>query len=254
MSIRRAMVLAAGHGRRLAPLTDTVPKPLMPVAGRPILEHILAFLRAGGIEEVVINLHHLGARIEDAIGDGRNHGLSVRYSREPTIRDTGGGIKAAEALLAGEPFVVVNGDSLLDLALTEVLAFHRARAGIATIVVRPDPDAASYGLVELDANDRLRRLAGLPAGPIDVPLRAFMFPGLHVFEPRIFDWMDADEAFSVTRVTYPRLLAASQPVYGYATGARWITIDTPEALHAADAEIRRAPFRFAPGGPPGARG
>jgi mannose-1-phosphate guanylyltransferase/phosphomannomutase len=247
------MVLAAGHGRRLAPLTDTLPKPLMPVAGRPLLEHVLAFLRAGGIEEVVINLHHLGARIEEAIGDGRAHGLAVRYSREPVIRDTGGGIKQAEPLLAGEPFVVANGDSLLDLSLADVLAFHGARGGIATMVVRPDPDATRYGLVELDAHDRLRRVTGLPPGPIHEPLRGFMFPGLHVFEPGVFDWMDAGEAFSVTRVTYPRLLAAGEPVYGYATDARWITIDTPEALHAADAEVRRAPFRFAAATPRASR-
>lgn len=238
------MVLAAGHGRRLAPLTDTLPKPLMPVGGRPLLEHVLTFLRAGGIEEVVINLHHLGARIEEAIGDGRAHGLAVRYSHEPVIRDTGGGIKQAEPLLAGEPFVVANGDSLLDLPLADVLAFHRARGGVATIVVRSDPDAARYGLVELDAHDRLRRIVGLPASAVDVPLRPFMFPGLHVFEPEVFAWMDAGQAFSVTRVTYPRLIAAGRAVYGYATGVRWLTIDTPEALAAADAEIRRAPFRF----------
>ena len=244
MSIRRAMVLAAGHGRRLAPLTDTLPKPLMPVGGRPLLEHVLTFLRTGGIEEVVINLHHLGARIEEAIGDGRAHGLTVRYSREPVIRDTGGGIKQAEPLLAGEPVVVAHGDSLLDLSLADVLASHRARGGIATIVVRPDADAARYGLVELDAQDRLRRIVGLPAATLDVPLRPFMFPGLQVFEPEVFGWMDAGEAFSVTRVTYPRLIAAEKIVYGYPTQARWITIDTPEALGAADAEVRRLPFRF----------
>ncbi|HWP65891.1 MAG TPA: NDP-sugar synthase [Candidatus Limnocylindria bacterium] len=245
MTVRRAMVLAAGHGRRLAPLTDTLPKPLMPVGGRPLVAHVLAFLRAGGIEEVVINLHHLGARIEEAIGDGRAYGLTVRYSHEPEIRDTGGGIKQAERWLAGEPFVVANGDSLLDLALDDVLAFHRARGGIATMVVRPDPDAARYGLVELDADDRVRRISGLPAAVPQVALRPFMFPGLHVFEPRVFDWMDAGAAFSVTRVTYPRLLEAGEAVYGYVTDARWVTIDTPEALAAADAEVGRAPFRFA---------
>ena len=243
MTIRRAMVLAAGYGRRLAPLTDTLPKPLMRVGGQPLLVHVLAMLRTGGIEEVVINLHHLGPRIEEAIGDGSAHGLRVRYSREPVILDTGGGIKQAEPLLAGEPFVVANGDSLLDLSLADVLAFHRARGGIATMVVRADPQAASYGLIELDASDRLRRIVGLPDTPIDVPLRPFMFPGLHVFEPDVFTWMDAG-VFSVTRVTYPRLLAAGQPIYGYATSARWVTIDTPDALAAADAEVTRAPFTF----------
>ena len=247
MKIRRAMVLAAGHGRRLAPLTDTLPKPLMRVAGRPMLDHVLAFLRAGGIEDVVINLHHLGDRIEETIGDGRAHGLRVRYSRESVIRDTGGGIKQAEPWLAGEPFVVANGDSLLDLALGDVLRFHRTRGGTATIVVRPDPEAARYGLLELDAGDRLRRIIGLPAGALELPLRPFMFPGLHVFEPEVFDWMDAGESFSVTRVTYPRLLAAGRPIYGYVTDARWITIDTHGALGAADRELQRAPFRFEDG-------
>jgi NDP-sugar pyrophosphorylase family protein len=170
------------------------------------------------------------------------------------IRDTGGGIKQAEPLLAGEPFVVANGDSLLDLSLADVLAFHVEHGGLATMVVRPDPDAGRYGLVELDASDRLRRVTGLPAGAIAEPLRPFMFPGLHVFDPRVFDWMDAGCAFSVTRVTYPRLLAAGQAVHGYVTRARWITIDTPDALRAADAEWRRAPFRFPPAGPPPADG
>jgi NDP-sugar pyrophosphorylase family protein len=131
-----------------------------------------------------------------------------------------------------------------------VLAFHRARGGIATMVVRADAQAAGYGLVELDATDRLRRIVGLPDAPIDVPLRPFMFPGLPVFEPEVFAWMDTGAVFSVTRVTYPRLLAAGKPIYGYATAARWVTIDTPEALAAADAEVARAPFRF-PAADPG---
>jgi NDP-sugar pyrophosphorylase family protein len=242
--IRRAMILAAGRGTRLAPLTDTVPKPLAPVGGRPLLEHILEFLRAGGIEEVVINLHHLGARIAEHVGDGGRFGLAVRYSVEDPILDTGGGIKRAEPLLAGEPFVVVNGDSLLELRLRDVVAFHEAHDGLATLVVRADPEAARYGLVELDAAERVRRIAGRPAGVADAGLRPFMFPGLHVMEPGILSWMEADATFSITRITYPRLLAADVPVFGLVTAARWLTIDTPEALAAADLAFRAHPFRF----------
>lgn len=242
--IRRAMVLAAGRGTRLAPLTDTLPKPLMPVGGRPLLEHLLAFLHAGGIDDVVINLHHLGERIETTIGDGSRFGLRIRYSREEEIRDTGGGIKHAAPLLGREPFVVVNGDSLLELDLRAVTAFHEARGGVATLAVRPDPDAARYGLVELDADDRVRRIAGLPADASAPGLRPYMFPGLHVLEPEVLDWMDDGAAFSITRVTYPRLLSAGRPIHGYATDARWVTIDTPDALAAADAVLTREPFRF----------
>jgi len=241
--IRRAMILAAGRGSRLAPLTDTTPKPLVPVAGRPLIEHILEFLRAGGIREVVVNLHHLGHALEQHLGDGARFGLHVCYSWENPILDTGGGIKKAEPLLAGEPFVVTNGDSLLELRLQDVVAYHRERGALATLVVRPDPEAARYGLIELDPGDRVRRVVGLPRD-VPGPLRAFMFPGLHIFEPTIFDWMEPDVAYSVIRVTYPRLLAAGAPVHGFVTCTRWVNIDTPEALAAADLALRRAPFRY----------
>ena len=242
--IRRAMVLAAGRGTRLAPLTHVTPKPLVPVAGRPFLEHIFDCLRAAGIREVVCNLHHLGARIEEHVGDGARFGLRVRYSWEDPILDTGGGIKHAEALLAGEPFVVMNGDSLLEVRLADVVAYHRERGGIATMAVRADPAAAQYGLVELDPSNRVRRITGQPPGPAPGPLRGFMFPGLQIFEPDIFRWMDTDRPFSVTRVTYPRLIAADVPVFGWRTGERWVNIDTPDALVAADAELRERPFAY----------
>lgn len=241
--IRRAMILAAGRGRRLAPLTDSTPKPLVPVAGLPLIEHILGFLRAGGISDVVVNLHHLGHRIAATLGDGARFGLRIEYSWEDRILDTGGGIKRAEALLAGEPFVVINGDSLLEIPLQDVVAYHRERGGVATMVLRADPEAARYGLVEVDAEDRVRRIVGEPSA-VAGPLRPFMFVGLHVFEPAIFSWMEPGVPFSVTRVTYPRLLLADVPVYARVTSARWVTIDTPEALATADATLRRAPFRF----------
>jgi NDP-sugar pyrophosphorylase family protein len=243
--IRRAMILAAGRGRRLAPLTDTVPKPLVPVAGRPLLEHVLECLRAGGITDVVVNLHHLGARIQDHLGDGTRFDVRIQYSVEDPILDTGGGIKRAEPLLSGEPFVVANGDSLLELDVGAVVASHEARGALATMVVRPDPRAGSYGVVELDPEDRIRRVAGLPPGPPpETPWRTFMFPGLHVFDPAVFGFMDPDAVFSVTRVTYPRMIAAGCRVLGWVTEARWVTIDTPDALAAADRTLRGAPFRY----------
>ena len=239
--IRRAMVLAAGFGKRLAPITHTTPKPLVPVAGRPLLERLLEFLRAGGIEEVVINLHHLGHRIEEHVGDGRRFGLRVRYSPEDPILDTGGGIKRAEPLLAGEPFVVANGDSLLEIRLRDFIDWHRSHGGVATLALRPDANAAGYGLVEIDDADRVRRIVGLPPGAASGG-RGFMFPGLHVLEPEVFRWMDAGDAFSITRVTYPRMIEAGLPVFGCVTQARWITIDTPEALAEADRVLSAAPF------------
>jgi NDP-sugar pyrophosphorylase family protein len=169
----------------------------------------------------------------------------VRYSWEAEIRDTGGGIKQAEPLLAGEPFVVANGDSLLELPLRSLTEFHAAHGGIASMVVRSAPDAAAWGLIELDPDDRVRRVAGRPATPDTTePLRGFMFPGLHVLEPAVFRWMDAGQTFGVIRETYPRLLGADQAVYGLVTRARWVTIDTPTSLAAANDILTRAPFSF----------
>lgn len=244
MTIHRAMVLAAGRGTRLAPLTSTLPKPLMSVGGRPLLDHILAFLAAGGIDEVVINLHHLGHRIEEHVGDGVRFGLRARYSWEEDILDTGGGIKHAEPLFAGEPFVVMNGDSLLETSLRDVITFHEARGGVATLALRPDPAAATYGLVEIDDTDRIRRITGAPPGPLSEPMRGFMFPGLHILNPEIFSWMESGAAFGIVRVTYPRMIQAGVRLYGCVTESRWINIDTPAALAAADETFRHNPFRF----------
>ena len=114
----RAMILAAGFGTRLRPLTNTIPKALLPIAGRPLIEYGLLFLKAHGIEEVVINLHHLGEKIRATLGDGSIYGLRISYSPEEPILESGGGIKNAQSFLDGEAFVVLNCDTIIDLDLT----------------------------------------------------------------------------------------------------------------------------------------
>jgi NDP-sugar pyrophosphorylase family protein len=103
--------------------------------------------------------------------------------------------------------------------------------------------------VELDDDDRVRRIVGRPAGSVAGTLRGFMFPGLHVLEPSVFRWMHAEGAFSIMRETYPRLIAGGLAVYGFATSARWVNIDTPAALEAADLTLRTRPLRFRSGTP-----
>jgi mannose-1-phosphate guanylyltransferase len=125
-----------------------------------------------------------------------------------------------------------------------VCAAHLASDAVATMVLRPDPDPHAWGAVEVDAEDRVRRIAGRPAGVQQPDLRAFMFPGLHVFDSEIFEWLEPDGAFSITHVTYPRLLQAGRPVRAFISEARWVTIDTADALAAADRELRERPFRF----------
>src|SRR5262245_7817085 len=116
----RAMILAAGFGTRLQPLTNTTPKALVPVAGRPLIEYGLLLLKSQGIAEVVINLHHLGGKICSTLGDGRIYGLHIAYSPENPILETGGGIKRAQSFFKGETFIVLNCDTILDLDLSTV--------------------------------------------------------------------------------------------------------------------------------------
>lgn len=237
----RAMILAAGKGSRLRPLTDTVPKPLLEVAGRPMILFALQLLREAGINEVVINLHHLGAQIRRRLGDGAEFGVRITYSEEDPILDTGGAIAAARDFLSGDTFVVLNADTVMDLRLREVLAFHRRQAALATMVVRPDRDALRNDAVALDAAQRLRAIlghqaAGEATNASTFPAGRMMYAGVLVFEPRVFDYLPRG-VYSVTRDVYPRLLAAGEPLFGYVYDGYWRVLDTPEDLAAGRREL-----------------
>src|SRR5262249_54042991 len=147
---------------RLRPLTNSVPKALVPVAGRPLIEYGLLFLKAYGIEEVIINLHHLSEKIRVMLGDGSMYGLRITYTVEEPILESGGGIKNAQPFLDEETFVVLNCDTIIDLDLIAVLTAHRKTKAAATLVLRPDSEAARYGILETDASNRIRRFLGQP--------------------------------------------------------------------------------------------
>jgi len=232
----RAMILAAGFGTRLRPLTNIVPKALVPVAGRPLIEYGLLFLKSQGIEEVVINLHHLGEKIRAALGDGSIYGLRITYSPEDPILDTGGGIKKAQAFLDGETFVVLNCDTILDLDLHALLTAHRKNRAAATLVLRLDPEAARYGVLETDASGRIRRFLGQPA-EVREPLSPYMFTGFQVLEPRVFDFMPEAKPFSTTRETYPQMLRVGEPLYGFIHTGPWMVVDDAEGVARATQAI-----------------
>ncbi len=240
----RAMILAAGRGTRLRPLTDAVPKPLLEVAGRPMIAFPLQLLRAAGIQEVVINLHHLGEQIRHCLGAGGAYGLRITYSEENPILDTGGAIAAAKLFLCGDTFVVLNADTVIDLRLRDVVDFHRRHRATATMVVRPDPDAARHDAISLDATSRLRSILGHRdrSAAVEEPTgNRLMYAGIMVLEPRVFDYMGPG-VFSITRDTYPRLLSAGEPLYGFVHNGYWRVLDTPQDLAAGRRELaaRRA--------------
>ena len=187
----RAMILAAGKGTRLRPLTDTVPKPLLEVAGRPMIAFPLQLLREAGIKEVAINLHHLGEQIRNCLGAGDAYGVRITYLEEDPILDTGGAIAAAKDVFGGEPFVVLNADTAIDLRLRDVIDFHRRCDATATMVLRPDPDAARHDAIFIDAADRIHGIRGHGRSGYDpsVAGNLMLYAGIMVFEPRVFDYM-----------------------------------------------------------------
>jgi NDP-sugar pyrophosphorylase family protein len=232
----RAMILAAGFGTRLRPLTNTVPKALVPIAGRPLIEYGLLFLKSYGIEDIIINLHHLGEKIQATLGDGSAYGLCITYSLENPLLETGGGIKKAQPFLDSETFVVLNCDTIIDLDLTALLADHRKNRAAATLVLRPDPEAARYGILETDTSRRIRRFLGQPS-EVSGPLSPYMFTGLQVLEPRIFDFMPEIKPFSTTRETYPQMLRAGEPLYGFIHTDPWMVVDDAEGVTRATQAI-----------------
>ncbi|MEE4361938.1 MAG: nucleotidyltransferase family protein [Pseudomonadales bacterium] len=164
MTIETAMILAAGRGSRLRPLTDRTPKPLLEVRGRTLIEHHLVRLAAAGIHRVVVNLHHLGEAIRARVGDGQRYGLEVRYAPEPVLLETAGGIIAALPLLAEDPFLVVNGDVLCDLDFTGLT--EGPGDALAHLVMVPNPawrEGGDFDLADGDA-ERARLVARPNAG------------------------------------------------------------------------------------------
>jgi NDP-sugar pyrophosphorylase family protein len=237
----KAMVLAAGQGTRLRPLTDTRPKALVPVGGRPMIEYSLLLLRHYGIRDVVINLHHHGDQIETRLADGSQLGIQITYSVEPELLDTGGGLLKAKPFLQDDTFIVINTDVLIDLHLDELLKFHQNQQAAATLVLRPDRDADQYGSMDIDEEGRICRfLATRTPVQSPGPVRKLMFTGVQVLEPTVFDYMDAAmtaHKFSTTRETYPRMLSDGQPLYGFCFDGFWQDLGTAERIREAERNV-----------------
>lgn len=232
-----AIILAAGRGTRLRPVTDHIPKPLVEVAGHPIITYGLGLLREAGIFDVVINVHHLADRLRDTLGDGSGFGMRIRYSVEQTLLDSGGGIRQAATLLQHpleEPIVVLNADVVSEVPLREVIDFHRTRRALVTLVLRDDPRKQGYGVFAVGEDGRIERFLGQGTS---ARLPEYMFASIQVLSPALFEHMPTG-AFSSMRGLYPELFARGEPFYGYVYEGPWHTADTGEDLAATDAALR----------------
>ena len=229
----KAMILAAGLGTRLRPLTDTCPKPLLPLVLQPMLAYVLGQLQAQGVTEVIINLHHRAHQIRQWLGTGTQWGLRLHLSYEQEILGTAGGIKRVEAWLHEAPFVVINADVLVDLNLRALWQWHCQRGALVTMVLRPDPAARAYGPVRIDATDRVLCINGRPCGTALSEGQEMVFTGIQVLSPEVLQWIAPERHLSTTADIYPALLAQQQAVYGYRHTGYWMDVGVPERYRQA---------------------
>lgn len=225
----KAMVLAAGLGLRLRPLTESVPKPLLPVGPYPLLVWNLLLLRRHGVESVMINLHYLGEQIRRTLGDGSQWHMRLSYSDEPVLLGTGGGIKRVEAFFDDGPFLVLNGDTIAALDLSQLVARHRKKEALATMVLRDDPDVEHWGVVETNEDDRVMRICGKgrAAQEHDVPSGRRMFAGVHVLDPCMLRHVPHGGCSSIIDA-YVWWLERGAMVAGYVFSGYWSDVGTPE--------------------------
>jgi mannose-1-phosphate guanylyltransferase len=232
------MILAAGLGTRLHPLTDICPKPLVPLMLQPMLGHLLTQLRQYHVHEVVINLHHHAEQLRQWIGDGRQWGFEqIHLSYEPDILGTAGAIKQAEAVLRDAPFGVINADVLADVNLEAVWQWHRQRQAVVTMVLRPDPDAHRYGPVVVDSDNRVCHINGQPVSNAHLPGEVMMFTGLQVLSPEIFAHIPSGQYSSTAAEIYPQLIADGASVYGYRHDGYWIDMGVPARYRQAHWDV-----------------
>jgi len=210
----------------MRPLTDVVPKPLLPVGNLPLIGYALKLLAHHGIEDVIVNTHHLGKPLKEGLGDGSTFGVNITYSDEEEILGTAGGLKKMHDHLDDDTFVVLNSDTVLDLDLAEVLKAHRVRGALATLVLRQDERQEEFGQLEIDDTGRVRRILG--QGESDVPLRSLMFAGVHVIEPRFLEYIPPDVNTCIMRYAYTKALRNDEPLYGVAMDGYWSDAGTPE--------------------------
>lgn len=228
----KAMILAAGVGSRLHPLTDETPKALIEVGGAPMIEHVIRRLTAAGVTEIVVNLFHLGDQIVDFLASKDNFGMRVAFTREAELLDTGGGLKnAARFFDDGKPFFLHNVDVLSEIDLRALLRFHQAHEALATLAVQCRP---SSRLLLFDREGRLcgrETPEGVQWAKAPVPeAERLAFTGIHIIAPVLFPRMTETGIFPITQ-TYLRLAGEGERIVARRVdGSYWQDIGSPESL------------------------
>jgi NDP-sugar pyrophosphorylase family protein len=224
----KAVVLVGGEGTRLRPLTETIPKPLLPFMNRAFLDQVLDHLAEYGVDEAICSSPYLESMFHGFLESRRGVPPKVRWITEMEPLGTAGAIAGAREHL-DQTFLALNGDVLTDLDLGALLAFHRERGARATIALSSVDDARAFGLVETDPRGRVLAFREKPADPVPGTINA----GTYVLEPEVLERIPVGTMVSIERETYPELIEDGEPVFGFEGDGYWLDVGTPEAYLAA---------------------
>ena len=240
----KAMILAAGKGTRVRPITHTIPKPMIPILHKPVMEFLLELLRQHGFTEVMVNVSHLAEEIENYFRDGQRFGVEIAYSFEGRIEDgeligdalgSAGGLKKIQNFqnFFDDTFVVLCGDALIDLNLSEAVRRHRQKGALATLITKrvPREKVSSYGVVVTDDDGRVKAFQEKPA--VEDALSDEINSGIYLFEPEIFEHIPDGVPFDIGSQLFPKLVAEGLPFYALPMDFEWVDIGkVPDYWHA----------------------
>ncbi|WP_030688635.1 sugar phosphate nucleotidyltransferase [Streptomyces sp. NRRL B-1347] len=231
----KAVVMAGGEGSRLRPMTSDLPKPLLPVADRPIMEHVLRLLKRHRLDDTVVTVQFLASLIREQFGDGSQLGMRLSYATEPYALGTAGSVKNAAHLLGDEPFVVISGDALTDIDLTDLIAFHRAKGALVTVCLTRVPEPVEFGITVVDESGRVERFLEKPTwGQV---FSDTVNTGIYVMEPEVLAHVAEGENVDWSSDVFPRLLEEGRPVYGYVAEGYWEDVGTHASYLRAQADV-----------------
>jgi mannose-1-phosphate guanylyltransferase len=231
----KAMILAAGKGTRVRPITYTIPKPMIPILQKPVMEFLLDLLKHHGFDQIMVNVSHLANEIEGYFRDGQRFGVEIAYSFEGRIEDgqlvgdaigSAGGMKKIQEFspFFDDTFIVMCGDALIDLDLTEAVRQHKEKGSIATVVMKSVPlkQVPSYGVVVTDDDGRIKSFQEKPK--VEEALSTDINTGIYIFEPEIFNYIPAGMEYDIGGDLFPKLVAANAPFYGIRMEFEWVDI------------------------------
>lgn len=226
----KAVILAGGIGTRMRPLTYVVPKAMLPIGGKPLLEHMIRYLREYDVSEVIVCVAYLKTHIMDYFKDGEGLGVKIKYAEADVPLGTAGQLKTAEKCISYR-FLAMNGDIITSLNIRRLLAFHKKMGGIGTIALKKFEVSVPYGHIELDANSNIQKFTEKPT------FSFFANAGVYVFEPKIFRYIPDGQVVSLEKETFPTMVADGERLNGYLEEAYWADIGTVTDFERVDKEL-----------------